>query len=650
VNHNVSLPEPISLKPIGTAIRGCVTLKDGTPAVRTAVSPYQTADAAEVSAVNGAGQVLAGPVPVNAAGCYVLPGVPDIPDLNVGVRYEHATARQAVPAGALASIVNVVLPNAPPTITAFTATFAGTAVYQVPPGSTVTAKVEAMSPENYPLHYKWADGTGASLLGDQASEQWHLPKTNSLNFLFVEVSDLHGGVARASLPILTGTAAAAGQNQGRTTPAGAPQRFNAITPPHKLATPAFQHPGNTFIDPTLFMPCSDTASCAAVANTYYQSLGVVDATGKPTGSYVNFKTWKAAWGFSDDPTIQGPVNETRAVFYNNGDLQFGRDMHCLAKVGLIDPATEPITTVNVCYVTNFSDPSGAPGGNPQTAVFDAGNNFFPIATVAMVGITQGYRVPIGNDRYWINVPYVYFLVFVPNFLGDFVPNPTATLDSEGSKAVPGVCIACHGGTYSSSSNDVAGAKFLPFDTSSYIYDQGNSAFSAAFQSDAFRVLNIIVRNTDTDGEWPGPISSSVPSQTIRDLIAGWYSWCGGVDTPGCSIDDVNYPFIPDGNCASADAPATCGWTNNGLFALAYQQISRVVCRTCHIAHSDVFNGQNFLQFQARAPLVCSVINSHFMPFAEVPYNRFWASSIDQSALAALLGNVSASCQFNPPPR
>jgi hypothetical protein len=513
VNHNVSLPESISLKPIGTAIRGCVTFKDGTPAVRAAASPYQTAGYAEVSVVNDAGQVLAGPVPVNGAGCYVLPGVPDTPNLNVAVRYEDATARHAIATGALAppngSVVNVVLANAPPTITAFTATLGGKEVSQVPPGATVAAKVDATSPENYPLHYKWADSTGSSLPGDQASEQWRLPRTNSLNFLFVEVSDGHGGVARASLPISTGPIA--GQSQPQTAPAGAPQRFNAIPPGSKPGSVAFPHPGQTFIDPTLFMSCSDATSCAARSKSYYQQLGVFDANGNPTGSFVNFKTWKAAWGFSDNPTNPG-ANETRAVFYNDGDLQFGRDMHCLAVTGLGDPATQFTAVapqvvdykINVCYVANFSDASRVAGGNPQMAVVNAENDTSPIAAVAMVGVTTQIATVLPPAGSWTNIPYVYFLVFAPSGtdpnVDDFVPNPAAVLDGDKTaKAVPGVCIACHGGTYSPSSNDVVFARFLPFDTPSYIYDQGNGRFSAASQSEAFRTLNIIVRNADTDG-------------------------------------------------------------------------------------------------------------------------------------------------------
>jgi len=115
VNQNVSLPQAIEITPLGATIRGCAKLRDGTPAVRSAVVSYATAGAAEVSAENGAGQVVGGPVPVNASGCYVLPDLRATAGLTVVARYEQAAARLTVPPGALdiqaRPAVNVALPR-----------------------------------------------------------------------------------------------------------------------------------------------------------------------------------------------------------------------------------------------------------------------------------------------------------------------------------------------------------------------------------------------------------------------------------------------------------------------------------------------------------------------------------------------------------
>jgi hypothetical protein len=320
--------------------------------------------------------------------------------------------------------------------------------------------------------------------------------------------------------------------------------------------------------------------------------------------------------------------------------------------GLVDPATAWTALVlNVCYVANYSDATRQAGGNPQTAIVNAETNNAPIAAVAMVNITvENLAFP-----FWANAPYVYFLVFAPGGpnIDDFVPKTAAALDSQGFKAVPGVCIACHGGNYDAGSHNVTSpaARFLPFDTPSLIYDAVNAQFSASAQSEAFRILNVMTRNADTDGQAPGPFNNYITSQTIRDLIAGWYSWCGGVDSAGCSIDDAGHAFIPTGNCANAETPATCGWTGSGivpniLAEITYQLVPRAVCRTCHVAHSDVFNWQNFQQFQSSANAVCDAVRSYFMPFAQVPYNRFWGTTIDQALLVDLIASVGGNaCQL-----
>ncbi len=350
--NSVVFRQPISLPPVGAVIRGCVTLKDGQPAARGAVSQYQSAAFAEVSAVDRAGGVLAGPVRVNAAGCYVLPSVPVIPDVNVSVRYEDAAVEQPLSAYAPPSlqgtVANVVLPVTPPKITAFTASLDGKAVSEAPPGATVTVTVEAVSPNGFPLHYRWADSTAVPFPRDQPTQQWRLPRTNSRNLLFVAVSDGHGGVAQRALSVSTGPVSgdALGPRPAPVAvpPTGLPERLNMLNSHRGSFIDAPDPPD--FLDPALMIGfaggCTDSnlAACDKEAQAYYQALGIFDANNNPQGSFKDFGTWKAAWGFSNDPTKPNIAEgEIRAVYYNNGDLQFGRDMHCLAKSGLADPAT-----------------------------------------------------------------------------------------------------------------------------------------------------------------------------------------------------------------------------------------------------------------------------------------------------------------------
>jgi len=157
----------------------------------------------------------------------------------------------------------------------------------------------------------------------------------------------------------------------------------------------------------------------------------------------------------------------------------------------------------------------------------------------------------------------------------------------------------------------AAARFLPFDTPSFLYDTANAQFSATSQAGAFRILNAIVRNSSTEGtaQKTGQATTFqgvITSQTIRDLIDGWYSWCGGVDSQECSIDDQNHPFIPSATCGPNSV--TCGWNQNPQ---AYQQFPRVVCRTCHVAHSDAFNWQDykFVTQSTSLSLICTTLSA-----------------------------------------
>jgi hypothetical protein len=93
--HSVMIEDPVALRPEGKVVRGCVKLKDGSPGIRVARSSQQSSGRAVVTAVGPAGQVVAGPLPVNLAGCYVLP-VPETDGLSIVANYEQASAKASL--------------------------------------------------------------------------------------------------------------------------------------------------------------------------------------------------------------------------------------------------------------------------------------------------------------------------------------------------------------------------------------------------------------------------------------------------------------------------------------------------------------------------------------------------------------------------
>jgi hypothetical protein len=366
------------------------------------------------------------------------------------------------------------------------------------------------------------------------------------------------------------------------------------------------HPG-PFIDPVLRMgrACKDEASCETLATNVYNPA--VDAWYTP--QFASFSVWKTFFGFSDDPTGPHP-GEVRAVYYNNADLKFGRDMHCRPSV--------QNTAAIACYVSNYSaDGSQTAGTDPHAAIANADSNVGRLASVAMLYDPANQSWPAGEK--------VQFWVFNGGRNGqknDGSQIPAAILDSQGPKAVPGVCLDCHGGTFDAATNLVAGANFLPFDAPSFVFSDSNPNLSESAQREAIRALNGMVESTSSNSAKPGP--------TIAGLIDGWYGWCGGVGAAGCYIDDAGHPFYPLSWIFTGFPP--------GQLLSLYQTVPRRYCRTCHVALADVFDVEDYGAWSSQRGAVGNlVLQRGIMPFAQVPYGAFWSDSAAQSALESYTG-------------
>jgi hypothetical protein len=300
-------------------------------------------------------------------------------------------------------------------------------------------------------------------------------------------------------------------------------------------------------------------NAATEASEYYTQIGAKPAKDK-------LSKWLLLNGF--------PANEVVTYYYNAVDLGFGRQMHC-RQTGVNGAAA--------CYVTNFGTNAG---GSPDIAVDRAVTNTAPIATVAME-----YTPPAGA------ADSVKFYVYDGN--GDLQEN--ATLDSEGPKPSPFICLSCHGGNYNSSTNSISGASFREFDVFTFLYHPTLPAFQLSAQQENFRKLNKIVKETSP--------AAANPNSPIIALIDGMYT-NGGVSTPNTVPVDTYLPPLWAGESA------------------LYQEIPRNFCRACHIAQSsglDWTNGQTFKV--GLGPFIGSKVcgPSKVMPHAEVPFKKFWLS-------------------------
>jgi hypothetical protein len=310
-------------------------------------------------------------------------------------------------------------------------------------------------------------------------------------------------------------------------------------------------------------PLGDTTA----AFRYYVGLGIADP------DHYTLDMWLAQNGFTP-----GVHPDAHAFYANLRDLQIGRDMNCLQSGQRI-----------ACYVTNYgpipawfnvgildhgwltNDGNGAGGIWPNVthALDDAINARNPLGTVAMTyDPSQSGPNQVAFFAFDAGGPLLYKVI----------------LDGEGPKAVPRMCMACHGGTYDTNADTATGSSFLPFDTFAFRYSDA-AGYTFEDQQEPLRQLNALVASTN-------------PNQPIIDLINGLYP--SGVANTGSEAVDG---FVPQ------------GWADNPTL---YTGVVRQYCRMCHVSESLAFTASS--DFTDHADLIQSLVcGKHDMPHAQVPY-------------------------------
>ena len=307
----------------------------------------------------------------------------------------------------------------------------------------------------------------------------------------------------------------------------------------------------------------------------------------PGGNRDTFDHWKAVNNF--------PSGESTAIYFNNGDLKFGRNMHCRVAAG----------SVIACYVSNY----GVVGTDDEaTALSDARDpTKSPVATVAM---EYDPAAPTGlNVQFWA-------------YKSDGSYLAAAALDGQGAKPLPDICMACHNGFFDGTTHKASGASFLPFDVASFHYDtQGDphaGSPNAAAVQEQFRQLNNMVLDTAPAG--------SDTHAGYQQLMNLWYP--GGVGNPGQVFSFTQGAAQLSGTPFPGHEPL-------------YDNVVAPVCRTCHITHSSSDNWTSFGQMQGFAPVIkdyacgpsspaVQSTTNFAMPHAEVPFKRFWNDSLSST--------------------
>ncbi len=218
---------------------------------------------------------------------------------------------------------------------------------------------------------------------------------------------------------------------------------------------------------------------ATQADAYYKLIGAIGGTDFnlngtiDNNDQINFDQWKLKNGFISSLGSTTDLFDTKAVYFNAGDLAFWRGMH-----------QKRVGGNTAYYVSNFTrdvDALDDTDGIPSPLA---------IATVAME-----YATIVSGG-----VPVTKFYVF--NAAGQLINN--ADLDGYGPKFTPGLCITCHGGEeqtwngittpndlnafYADPLNATTMPSFLPFDVESFKFSLQVGATKADMQT-PIRLLN-----------------------------------------------------------------------------------------------------------------------------------------------------------------
>lgn len=215
---------------------------------------------------------------------------------------------------------------------------------------------------------------------------------------------------------------------------------------------------------------------------------------------------------------------------------------------------------------------------------------------------------------------------------------TADLDGNGEKAMPGICISCHGGrvdplnadgSFSNAGNTRARLQPLNVGTFEFSPDPG---YTRADQEANLKTINQFVLCTYPIDVAGGGVDACRPvvstaewtnywQATAADMVKDWY---GGAAMPNATLSDT---YLPG------------GWSGQ---ANLYNTVVSPYCRTCHIVRGTGL--QNDIDFDSETKfqdyadrIKIHVLDRGNMPLAQLVSNRFWDSSAPDTLASYLTG-------------
>lgn len=379
-----------------------------------------------------------------------------------------------------------------------------------------------------------------------------------------------------------------------------------------------------------------TTNDASYAQAYYDAIDPTDARATLDG----FKTTN---GFGT--TVPG-VSEVNVVFRDARDLGYGRKM--TARFTNSAYPGWPVTHWVAVFVENY-----------QVVPF-TGVNYSTLNLEAAVTANPNYHIGTNAIEYTTAPDGRKFAKFYTYSQTNGARLDTVNLDGRGQKAMPSVCINCHGGradpllTFNAS---VPGGTTTRFPNSGYVkarmqpIDVGAVEFwdTAPYrridQEEALRQINyalfcthsvatgVVVPAAGVDACRPAPIQGHDYQGVAADLMKDWYVANGGISTTNATHVDT---YVP------------AGWVGQEPL---YNNVVKPYCRVCHQLRGTENSPQDDIDFTSYAKFssYADRIKHHVfdrgnMPLGLLIYNEFWETSAPEQ-LADWLVTINAS--YNP---
>ena len=227
---------------------------------------------------------------------------------------------------------------------------------------------------------------------------------------------------------------------------------------------------------------------------------------------------------------------------------------------------------------------------------------------------------------------------------------TVNLDGRGEKAMPSLCISCHGGRGDPlTPPDASGRRLFPLVANSVSQHRGDTqarmhplepdtfqfspapGFTRAEQEAAMKTINRMILCT-----YPRPATANAPEDQCR-RIASPSEWqgtaaeiikaaYGGEGLPNATFDDT---FVPQ------------SWLVNGQSTL-YRSVIATSCRACHIMRGTAGNSdidfhtlEKFRGYADRTKV--HVYDRGNMPLVRLIFDRFWATGTSNTLATFLDG-------------